>query len=586
MSPLRLSLLFTLTTLCGCAAQPQAQAPNPDAGHSDLGSVDLGFTDGARLDSPMTDAPLTDTSIVDAFVADAGDMGATDMAVPVTDSGVDLGTDMGIPVTDMGTVLPPHLATKNIYGAPSGPFVISFSGVANTDLQLRFRNRANMVVSTSSVSPTGAITLPPFAGVYTTELRDTRNGNISYGQATITIGVSMFTTIQSGIPSPAFGPYRYWPEASLEVGDYNNDTYQDIVLMSGTNGTGAIASPGLYLFGWNPATSALELDQVVGTSDTIARGVRFADFDADGDMDLVYGVYDVTTFTRKICRSLNSGGIFAASMCVSDASGSMSAQSIIFDIAIGDLDRDGYPDVISAGGNSNGSTWNTARTSIWHNVAGTTLGAPSNLDIATTLPFASVVVGDLQDDGLLDVVAVGPPAAVGSVHMFPQSAAGTFSTGTEFVYNGSGANEVSIGYLNSDNKLDLIVMQGGTSNASVLFSQASGAVWAESSMPASTEQYGGRANIADLDQVGTPMVVVSPKNRLIYNDHSGLYFRLVDELTTSFSVNATNAISGGTTLSGWAEANALFADFDHDGRIDCFYYAISGTPFFEVMRGT
>ncbi|MBK8169460.1 MAG: VCBS repeat-containing protein [Sandaracinaceae bacterium] len=485
---------------------------------------------------------------------------------------------------DVGPALPPRLMTKNIYGNPSASFTITFSGPASTNLQLRFRNRASELVHTSTVSALGSITLPAVAGVYTTELRDTTNGNISYGQATITSSIAGFTSIQTHSPATNFGPYAYWPSTSMEAGDYNNDGFQDMVFLSGTDASASIASPGLYLYKWNTTTSTLVFDAMLSIGTTTGGGVRFADFDNDADLDLVYAVNDPVAFEVRLCRMLNDGsGTFYLTTCVADA-GTASARPYVYDIQVADLDRDGFVDVVSSGGIVNGSSWISARVSVWHNGGGSELSLGSELIGGGGGVYPSVAVGDLQDDGLLDIFAAGIGAGASGLTFFPQATDGSFAAATSQMFSTSGATQVSLGYLNGDTKLDAIILQGGTSNGSVLYSNTSDDTLAAMPITATGEQLSGRALIVDLAQSGSPSIVFPPKNRLLYADRAGNVIRTAANLTSSITVGVANTITGATTMSNWAEANSLFTDFDNDGRIDCFYFSVYGTKFFEVLR--
>lgn len=179
----------------------------------------------------------------------------------------------------------------------------------------------------------------------------------------------------------------------VEAADFNNDGYVDLVAS-----TNAI----------NP-TCAVQLFTNAGTGDFADSGtcisraataaLKPADFDNDGDMDLVLG-----RFPNQIQLLVNDDGTFNSQNVVSIEEGIM---FLPYDFAWGDFDRDGFLDLAAAF-----PLMREVR--IYHNLTGNNGTAsferPISLRTNVFLTPYAVDWGDFSGDGRLDLaVADSPP---------------------------------------------------------------------------------------------------------------------------------------------------------------------------------
>lgn len=119
----------------------------------------------------------------------------------------------------------------------------------------------------------------------------------------------------------------------IAVGDYNGDGYHDIYVFRGSSNN--------YLFRNDGDGTFTDVTLTAGVQTTAGTGnydVEFLDFDLDGDLDLFAdgGRYGSNNFFRN-----NGDGTFTDIIALTGLSNTDDAH----DIAVGDFDADGYPDI-------------------------------------------------------------------------------------------------------------------------------------------------------------------------------------------------------------------------------------------------
>jgi hypothetical protein len=148
--------------------------------------------------------------------------------------------------------------------------------------------------------------------------------------------------------------------------------------------------------------------------------------------------------------------------------GGFSVGELTFDLTTADLNKDGIPDLITAD-----DTGNDVSISLGHN-DGTgkgdgTFQSPAFVDVGAG--GYDVAAGDVNGDGLLDVVTANP--ASGDVTLLLNNGDGTFRDGGRLAVGGLPYSVLLVD-VNKDGKLDLVTANAGSNEVSVLLGNGTG----------------------------------------------------------------------------------------------------------------
>ena len=311
-----------------------------------------------------------------------------------------------------------------------------------------------------------------------------------------------------------------------------------------------------------------------------ANSVILGDLDKDGDLDIVVGFDDLTGEGEVKAYQNNGDGTYTQQDICSDLSN-------VYAVAIADLDKDGDLDIIA--GFDSSVTGGEVKT--FQNDGTPFDGIWTSQDISPDInTVRCIAVGDLDKDGLLDVVAGFEELAVNNIKAFKND-------GTPFIdvwipqdVNSSNvvfSRTISLGDLDKDGDLDMIVAgndpDGGSPDTRIDAYANDGtpfnSVWTSQSIFVSTETNSSKVILGDLDKDGDLDIVAGFGNGI-----TGSELKALENDGTPFVGSWTSSDIGSTLNSVMSLA---IGDMDNDGDFDVvagFDNAISGGEVKEFIN--
>ena len=331
---------------------------------------------------------------------------------------------------------------------------------------------------------------------------------------------------------------------SVAIGDLDGDGKPDLAV---TNFYGNTVSVLLNTSTIGSITSSSFATNVDFTTGNGPSSVAIGDLDGDGKPDLVT--------TNLLAGNLS---IFLNTSTIGSITSSSFATPVNFAVgsypnvvAIGDLDGDGKADLAVATNGRNS-------VSVFRNTS--SIGSITSSSFAANVDFAiaggafSVAIGDLDGDGKLDLAAASQTGTVSVLRNTATSGsitAGSFDTHVDFT-TGANPQLIAIGDLDGDGKPDLVVDNLDDGTVSILRNTSTSGSIISSSFAAKVDFASG-ANpqsiaIGDLDGDGKPDLVIAnpPTNTFSVLRNTDLVF---PPTITSFS--PTSAVTGtSVTITG------------------------------------
>ena len=343
---------------------------------------------------------------------------------------------------------------------------------------------------------------------------------------------------------------------SLSVTVPYGTTYKPITVTS-SGLTAYSAKPFIVTFAGGGAITSSTFETKVDFAENSPASIAIGDLDRDGKPDLAvtnFSGNSVSVFRNTSISGSITNSSFAAK--VDFATGNYAC-----DVMIGDLDGDGQPDLAITNGNSN-------TVSVFRNTG--TSGSITSSSFATKVDFATgnapnrIVIGDLDGDGKPDLALTNDVS--NTISVFRNTSTSGSITGSAFATKvdfatGSTPYGIAIADLDGNGKPDLAAVSNGSNIVSVFRNTSvSGSITSTSfasKMDFATGSAPAGIAVGDLDGDSKPDLVVT---------NTGSNTVSVFQ-NTSTSGSITFAARVDFTTDNHPDGIAI-SDLDGDGKVD------------------
>ena len=364
----------------------------------------------------------------------------------------------------------------------------------------------------------------------------------------------LLNTTPPGAATPSFAAFVSLAASlepiSMALADLNGDGKADFVVAN-------IDSLSVSVF-LNATTFGHALAFASATDSTTGSepvSVAVGDLNGDGRPDLA--IADNGASIVSVLLDTTAPGATTPSFSAKKDFATGSAPS---SVALGDLNGDGRPDLVVTNNQSN-----TVSVLLDTTAPGaTTPSFATKVDFATGATPSFVAIGDLNGDGMPDVVVADAILGAGTISVLfnttaPGATTPTFASKVD-IATGSEPVSLALGDLNGDGRLDVAVANEGSSTVSVLINTTSPG--------ASTPSFATKVDLAtstrfvafgDLNGDGVPDLAVANAS----SNTVSVFFNTTAPEATTASFSSSVAFS-----TGVEPFSIAVVDLDGDGRRD------------------
>ncbi|MCF3604995.1 FG-GAP repeat domain-containing protein [Planktothrix agardhii] len=277
--------------------------------------------------------------------------------------------------------------------------------------------------------------------------------------------------------------------------------------------------------------------------------VTTADFDKDGDTDILLTGFDSSNNPISKIYSNNGSGGFSENTNISLTGVGFSS------VTTADFDKDGDTDILLTGFDS---SFNPISKIYSNNGSG---GFSENTNISLTgVSRSSVTTADFDKDGDTDILLTGPDSSFKNISkIYSNNGSGGFSENTNVSLTGVSSSSVTTADFDKDGDTDILLTGRDSSNnrISKIYSNNGSGGFSENTNISLTGVSYSSVTTADFDNDGDTDILLTGQGS------SG-------RISKIYSNNGSGGFSENTnvSLTGVGSSSVTTADFDKDGDTD------------------